>query len=75
MSGLAIMYFQDPSLLQFQKRMQEAYNKNNLSTLFGVLKIPADTQMRKIIDNIPSAEIEKIFTKSKTARKLCLPVW
>ena len=30
MSGFACMYFQDPSLLQFQERLQDAQQRNNL---------------------------------------------
>jgi len=30
MSGVAMMFFQDPSLLQFQIRMQEELHRNNL---------------------------------------------
>ena len=30
MSSFACMYFQDPSLLQFQERMQMKQNRNNL---------------------------------------------
>ena len=52
MSGFACMYFQDPSLLQFQKRMQEDQHRNNLNTLFAVQEIPKETQMREIIDGI-----------------------
>ena len=52
MSGLACMYFQDPSLLQFQKRLQEEQHKNNLKQLFGIEQIPKETQMREIIDNV-----------------------
>ena len=54
MSGLACMYFQNPSLLQFQKRMQEEQHRNNLSTLFAVEQIPKETQMREITDGIES---------------------
>ena len=46
MSGFACMYFQDPSLLQFQQRLREAENRDNLQTLFGVNDIPGDTQLR-----------------------------
>lgn len=56
MSGLACMYFQDPSLLQFQKRLQERHQRSNLQTLFEVKDIPKETQMREIIDEI-DAEI------------------
>jgi len=30
MSGFACIYFQDPSLLQFQERLKEAENRHNL---------------------------------------------
>jgi hypothetical protein len=61
MSGLGMMFLQDPSLLQFQKRMQDDYEANNLETLFGVSEIPADTQMRVVIDSVPTEKIAKIF--------------
>jgi len=38
MSGFACMHFQDPSLLQFQQRLQKKHHKSNLQTLFGVKK-------------------------------------
>jgi hypothetical protein len=61
MSGLACMYFQDPSLLQFQKRMQEEQHRNNLSTLFGVEDVPKETQMREIIDGVSSEYFRPLF--------------
>lgn len=61
MSGLACMYFQDPSLLQFQKRMQEEQHRNNLNTLFGVENVPKETQMREITDGIDSDYLRPIF--------------
>ena len=61
MSGFACMHFQDPSLLQFQIRMQADQHRNNLSTLFGVETIPKETQMREIIDGINSDYFRPIF--------------
>ena len=61
MSGFACMYFQDPSLLQFQKRMQEDQHRNNLNTLFGVENIPKETQMRDIMDGVDSDYLHPIF--------------
>jgi len=61
MSGLACMHFQDSSLLQFQKRLQEDEHRNNLQTLFGVEDIPKETQMREIIDGIDSEHFRPIF--------------
>jgi hypothetical protein len=48
MSGFAMMFFQDPSILAFQTRLQESSQKNNLAGVFGVGSIPKDTQMRDI---------------------------
>ena len=61
MSGFAMMFYQDPSLLQFQKRLQEAVHTNNLYTLFKVQYIPKDTQMRDVIDEVDSRELEPLF--------------
>lgn len=61
MSALAMMFFQDPSLLQFQKRIQETANKNNLKSLFCVQNIPGDTQLRDVIDACSPEKIEDIF--------------
>lgn len=61
MSGFACMYFQDPSLLQFQERMQVKQNRNNLATLFGVQDIPKDCQLRRIVDEVDSDNFGYFF--------------
>lgn len=61
MSGFACMHFQEPSLLQFQIRMQEEQHQNNMATLFKVKSIPKDTQMREIIDEVDSDVFSSIF--------------
>ncbi len=61
MSGLAMMYFQDPSLLQFSQNMQNEFEAQNLDSLFGIKKIPSETQMRENSDNTPTEELIKVF--------------
>lgn len=61
MSGFACMYFQDPSLLQFQKRMRDDEHRNNLETMFGVKNIPKETQMREIIDGVSHENFRPVF--------------
>jgi len=61
LSSFAMMFFQDPSINQFQMRLQEAWHKNNLQTLFNVNTIPKETQMREVVDSIQSKELEPIF--------------
>lgn len=61
MSGLACMYFQEPSLLQFQRRMQEVRHNNNLRTMFDVQSIPSDTQLGQILDPVPDDWQRDVF--------------
>jgi hypothetical protein len=61
MSGFACMHFQDSSILQFQRRMQEEQHRNNLETLFNVKDVPKGTQMREIIDGVDSNCFRPIF--------------
>ncbi len=60
-SGFACMFFQDPSLVQFQQRFREEKNRDNLQTLFAVKNIPKDNQMRDVIDKIDSTQLQPIF--------------
>jgi hypothetical protein len=61
MSGFACMYFQDPSLLQFQKRLEKKHHKSNLQTLFDIKSIPESTQFRNIIDGAKSDYLSHFF--------------
>jgi len=49
-STFAMFYFQDPSLLAFQRRVQEQIHRNNLATQFEVHAIPSDSQLRDVLD-------------------------
>jgi len=61
MSAFACMFFQDPSLLHFQKRLEQKYQRNNLKNIFGVANIPSDNQLRKVLDKISSEAFAPIF--------------
>jgi hypothetical protein len=63
MSALAMMFFQDPSLLAFQRRMQDQMQCSNLKSLFGVQAVPKDTQMRDSLDQVPGTAIDEIFVQ------------
>ena len=43
LSGFALFYLQDPWLLEMQRRFQRTIQSNNLSTVFGVEQISADS--------------------------------
>jgi hypothetical protein len=61
MSGFAMMFFQDPSLLQFQRRMEDEAHANNLKTLFHVDSIPKDTCMSEVLDGVNPEELSPLF--------------
>ena len=61
MTGFAMMYFQDPSLLAFQRRLQTGCHLNNLRTMFNIESIPKDTQLHDVLDQSPSEDLEIIF--------------
>jgi hypothetical protein len=62
MSGFAMMFFQDPSILTFQQRLQDKIQKNNLTTVFDVRDIPKDTQMREVLDFVDVTQLDSIFS-------------
>jgi hypothetical protein len=61
LSGLACMVFQDPNLVEFQRRLESSQQTSNLTTLFGVKKVPREKQMREIIDMIAPEDYQKVF--------------
>ena len=42
--ALSVFFFQAPSFLQFQRRMQQETSRSNCHTLFGVEAIPCDNR-------------------------------
>ena len=60
MSGLACMYFQEPSLLQFQTEMESTYQQNNLRTVFDVKTIPSSNALKNILDNQDSRQFQSL---------------
>src|SRR5262245_50680810 len=61
MSGFAMMFFQHPSLLQFQRAMAKRRRRCNLQTLFSLQEIPSDTQMREILDGVEVGSIRGLL--------------
>jgi hypothetical protein len=62
MCAFATMYFQDPSLLQFQRRMEDARQTSNLKSLFYVDSIPGDKQIREVLDMVDPVSLEEVFS-------------
>lgn len=61
MSAFAMMFFQHPSLLGFQRAMQQKRKRCNLETIFQVTAVPSDTQMREILDGVPIEPLRRLL--------------
>ena len=61
MSALAMMFFQDPSLLAFQRRMRHPLQSGNLKALFAVEAIPKDTALRESLDAVATEALTPAF--------------
>ena len=57
MSAFALFALKDPSLLFFQERR----NDENIKSLFRILNIPSDTQMRAILDPLEPDLLRPLF--------------
>jgi len=67
MSGLAVFSLKFPSLLQFDKAMNEEILRYNLKSLYGVQKAPCDTQIRERLDLVAPEEIRGALKKTFTS--------
>jgi len=64
MSAFAMLFFQHPSLLEYQRRMKERTGQSNLERVFRVLAIPSDTQMREILDGVPTEPLRRVLPQT-----------
>ena len=59
--ALSIFFFQCPSFLDFQRRMQQQSGRSNCHSLFGVEQIPSDNQIRNLLDGLDPGLFADLF--------------
>jgi hypothetical protein len=64
MSAFAMLFFQHSSLLEYQRRMQQRTGRSNLERVFAVEEIPSDTQMREILDGVPTEPLRHVLPQT-----------
>ncbi len=62
MSGFAMFSLKDSSLLQFDTRRKDATKLENLTRMYHIDKVPCDTQMREILDEVSPDEFSRAYT-------------
>lgn len=61
MSAFALFFMQSESFLHFQRKVAEARHTSNLSSLFGVDKIPTDAHIRSMLDEVSPSSLQPAF--------------
>lgn len=59
--AFGVFFFQCSSFLEYQKQLNSKKGRDNTQTLFGVVKIPTDAQIRNILDKINPNMLFEIF--------------
>ncbi|MCP4351006.1 MAG: ISNCY family transposase [Desulfobacterales bacterium] len=62
LAAFSVFFTQSPSFLAFQKSMQQSKGKNNAQSLFGVLNIPSDNQIKNLLDPISPDYLFPVFS-------------
>ena len=60
-SAFSVFFTQSPSFLASQRLLQKKKGKNNLFKLFGVGRIPTDTQTRNLLDTLEPSLLYDLF--------------
>jgi hypothetical protein len=63
LSAFSVFYLQSPSFLSYQNQLERRHGSSNLSSLFGIEKVPTDNQIRKVLDNAPPDLLFPMFRK------------
>jgi hypothetical protein len=61
LSAFSVFYMQAPSFLTHQRDMQRRRGQNNAEGLFGVERIPSDSQIRNLLDPIDPAHLSASY--------------
>jgi len=61
LTPLSMFYMQSPSWLSFQKKMETSKGISNMTTIFGVDKIPTDNLVRKMVDEVDPKLLQPVY--------------
>jgi hypothetical protein len=61
MAAFSLFFMQSPSFLEHQRRIEQGSGRSNCQSLFGMTKIPKDSQIRKMLDPVSPDLLFPIF--------------
>ncbi len=62
LGAFSVFFMQSPSFLDFQRTMALAIGGSNAQTLFKLLNIPSDNQIRNLLGGVPPSAIFPVFS-------------
>lgn len=68
--AFSAFFMQCESFLEHQRQMSSRCGQDNAQTLFGLLRVPSDAQIRNVMDAIPTDQFSGIFDWVYQALKL-----
>ncbi|MEA2049566.1 MAG: transposase, partial [Campylobacterota bacterium] len=60
LGAFSMLYFQNPSWLSFQKKLQDNNGENNATTIFDI-KIPVENHSKKLLDKLKPEVFKKVY--------------
>lgn len=61
LAAFAVFFMQSPSFLEHQRHLATGQGRSNCETLFGMSKIPGDSQIRAMLDPIEPSQFHPMF--------------
>lgn len=61
LGAFSAFFIQSPSFLAYQRTMQETQGRNNAQSLFSLVNIPSDNQIRNLLDDLPAKLFHPVF--------------
>ncbi len=61
LGAFSAFFMQCESFLEHQRQMSSRCGQNNAQTLFGLVRVPTDAQIRNVMDLIPAVQFSVVF--------------
>jgi Fe2+ or Zn2+ uptake regulation protein len=61
LTPLGMFYMQSKSWLSFQRKMETSKGRSNMTTIFGVDKIPTDNLVREMVDKVDPYLLQPVY--------------
>jgi hypothetical protein len=61
MSAFSVFFTQSPSFLAHQRDMKLRKGRNNVESLFGLVEVPSDNQIRNLLDGVSPEHVQDVY--------------